>query len=478
MHKFGRVFRSLVLAQLATGCGGSPAVRPSGSSNAPLSARTAEPLSIPPAPSAAPVTEPVALVTGITLLRVDAEKPGEFYVDVRQDGKPWSGDFAPLLAQYAGTSFYQRAVALTSCSGWLDAACKTAPDPKACAEAVRARPDGPCGPQRKNEQVAVKGGVVYAVSAATRGRDARVLLKALFPSFRDWEHAWLAARLYFMHAQLEDRDIVLSRQQDRWLVTGESKPAYVGGGPMLQHWKISLELRDDGSLLDKSSSASSYVRAVPGRRPTGLVRADSAAPTTLGRFFARAAHFEAASVVSFERVANELQRFGAPTPLVRRAAAAAKDELRHAKSMGKLRARFGAGELPLRVRKQLPRTFYAFARENAIEGCIFETYAALEAHYMCAAAGDASIRSRYVQIARDETRHAELAWDIHVWALTKLAPAQRRRITRGQVRALDGLRAEVQLPKEPALHMDAGLPLPRRARALCDAFFAERLLAA
>ena len=49
-----------------------------------------------------------------------------------------------------------------------------------------------------------------------------------------------------------------------------------------------------------------------GRLPEGLCAAPIASRDAAGAFFARSAHLEAASVVAFERMARELERFGAP----------------------------------------------------------------------------------------------------------------------------------------------------------------------
>lgn len=61
-----------------------------------------------------------------------------------------------------------------------------------------------------------------------------------------------------------------------------------------------------------------------GRRPEGLVAAaDCESGDPVGAFFAAAAHLEAASVLSFERLADELTMLGAPSDSSRRRARAA-----------------------------------------------------------------------------------------------------------------------------------------------------------
>src|SRR5581483_8821062 len=78
-----------------------------------------------------------------------------------------------------------------------------------------------------------------------------------------------------------------------------------------------------------------------GRRPEGLARAKSHG-VGVGAFFADAARLEAASVVAFERLAEELRARGAPDDLVRDVLRAARDEVRHARSTKRMAERFGA----------------------------------------------------------------------------------------------------------------------------------------
>src|SRR5436190_13763000 len=52
------------------------------------------------------------------------------------------------------------------------------------------------------------------------------------------------------------------------------------------------------------------------------------------------------------------------------------------------------------------------------EGCIGETVAALEAREALARASDPAVRAVLARIARDEARHAELAWRTVAWALS------------------------------------------------------------
>ena len=54
----------------------------------------------------------------------------------------------------------------------------------------------------------------------------------------------------------------------------------------------------------------------PGRRPEGLAPSTATGACAVGRYFADAAHLEAASVHAFRRLARELTAHGAPSSLV------------------------------------------------------------------------------------------------------------------------------------------------------------------
>jgi hypothetical protein len=92
------------------------------------------------------------------------------------------------------------------------------------------------------------------------------------------------------------------------------------------------------------------------------------------------------------------------------------------------------------------------ALENAVEGCVHETFAAARAAWQASYASDPSVRSLSAVLAADEAAHADLAADVHAWACSVLPPrdAQRDKAAR---RA-----AWAQLANNPA-------PVTRRPRA-------------
>jgi hypothetical protein len=183
---------------------------------------------------------------------------------------------------------------------------------------------------------------------------------------------------------------------------------------------------------------------------------------------------EGASIHAFEQLRVDLTYLGAPPELVDAADRAARDEEGHARTVTGLARRCGAEPAFRLTGRRRSRDIEAIARHNAVEGCIRETYAALLAHWQAARAEDPGLRVAFGRIARDETRHAGLAWAIARWADTKLSPSGQKRVARARSRAVRAL--ERQLGREPHhdLVRQAGLPHANEARALLGAMM-ERL---
>jgi hypothetical protein len=84
-------------------------------------------------------------------------------------------------------------------------------------------------------------------------------------------------------------------------------------------------------------------------------------------------------------------------------------------------------ELPAE-RTAPPRPLFEVALENAVEGCVRETYGAVVGLVEAQTSADASLRRAMRSIAVDECRHAELAWAVHAWAMARLHAEERRRV--------------------------------------------------
>jgi len=158
-----------------------------------------------------------------------------------------------------------------------------------------------------------------------------------------------------------------------------------------------------------------------------------------GRWFARAAANEAASVQSFRCLARELRRSPLGQVFSGRLRRAARQEIRHARLM-RARARSHGVEIIGRSFHAAPeRTLVEIALENAREGCVNETYAALVALHQSGHAADAELRDEFLEIALDETAHADLAWRLHEAFLIELQPSEATAVQTALRDALDAL---------------------------------------
>ncbi len=183
-------------------------------------------------------------------------------------------------------------------------------------------------------------------------------------------------------------------------------------------------------------------------------------------WLARAAHDEAASVHAFEALARELADHDAPPELLARLRAAGRDEVRHAARVTAL-ARARGAEPPTPTIAATPiRGLQAIATENAIEGCVRETWAALSAAHQALHADDPALRRIYAEIAADEARHAELAWSLDTWLSGQLGPAARAMVAHARAAAVRELAAWIDgAHDEPAL-LALGVPAQATARRL------------
>jgi rubrerythrin len=215
-------------------------------------------------------------------------------------------------------------------------------------------------------------------------------------------------------------------------------------GPQLRD---TIDVRRDGSAGSLMVEALGDSGCVVGRRPEGLVAAlPRTAASRLGVFFANIARLEAAAVFAFQRMARELSLLGAPAELIARCLSAANDELRHARLTAALAQRFGAVPVAPAITAHGLRSRFEIALENAVEGCVRETYGALVAHHQAQLARDPEVAAVMRAIAPDETRHAELAWRVAAWLEPQLSAARRAQLAEARRRASVELMREVQAP--------------------------------
>jgi hypothetical protein len=195
-----------------------------------------------------------------------------------------------------------------------------------------------------------------------------------------------------------------------------------------------------------------------GRRPLGFVE------DGIGSYLGRCARLEAASVAAFRELAAQLVRFAAPAELVRRCAAAAIEEEGHAALLAGL-----AGEDVEGVAwRDDGASLLAVATHNAVEGCVHEAWAAVEAAWQARAATDPRLRAAMARIAAEEAEHAQLAWDLHAWLIGQLEEDERTAVIAGQRAALE------RLPRSVATDGPAELGMPEAGvlRAMATRFAA------
>lgn len=129
---------------------------------------------------------------------------------------------------------------------------------------------------------------------------------------------------------------------------------------------------------------------------------------------------EHASVAAFSRFAAELLAFGAPAALVDGAHRAARDEIRHARLAFGLASAYAGRRIapagfPFPGHVPLTPDLATLAAATTREGAVGETVVALLAAQALETASDPAVRYFLDVIARDEARHADLAWRSVRW---------------------------------------------------------------
>lgn len=251
-----------------------------------------------------------------------------------------------------------------------------------------------------------------------------------------------------------------------WELTVESGHT-CGAGAKHERHVLSVSTEGEVAIVSTTLIEAGNPGCAIGRRPEGLVLGDVApCDDSVGAFFAEAACLEAASVEAFDRLAAELVALGAPAELVEAARASREDEVRHARMTAKMAKRFGAEPRPAMIEVGAVRTAFEIALENAVEGCVRETFGALVAHHQAAQASDRNIAAMMGVIAEDETRHAALAWDVAGWLEPQLSASERAEVNAAREAALAHLRSEIGVEPAAGLRVQAGMPDAARATHL------------
>src|SRR5207253_8687625 len=115
------------------------------------------------------------------------------------------------------------------------------------------------------------------------------------------------------------------------------------------------------------------------------------------------------------------------------------------------------------------RTLVELASENAVEGCVRETYGAAVAAWQGQWAGHASVRRVMRSIAIDEAEHAALGWAVDAWARSRLSRAGRAALDDCRACALTELRDQIGEPVATESAIALGLPGREDAAKLVSA---------
>lgn len=212
-----------------------------------------------------------------------------------------------------------------------------------------------------------------------------------------------------------------------------------------------------------------------GRRPRGLEAPRKSRASrrknenALGNYFANAAHLEAASVHAFRILRRELGAYAAPKNLLDAAKRAEQDEVRHARVTARIARAHGSKPPKVLVKRTGQRSLEAIATENAMEGCVRETFGALVAMWQAEHANDAHVADAMKTIAIDETSHAQLAWNVAAWAENRLDAKARKRVNAAKNKAIRDLEMEIVSDAHPDLIARAGLPSAEQQRRLLTA---------
>lgn len=199
--------------------------------------------------------------------------------------------------------------------------------------------------------------------------------------------------------------------------------AHLRGDVVLQEYSAGLGVHIGDRL---GIAQGGCIAGRPCRTAEGMVALLPKVPdgSPLAMRWAAAAQGEWASVPAFLQLALDLRSLGAPVALIRRALAAAADEVRHTQACVQQARRWESPVVlppPQALRAPLvgESGLVRLAVESWLDGCLGEGRAALEAREAARRAHDPAARRIQAMIARDEARHAELAWHVLDWALAR-----------------------------------------------------------
>ncbi|WP_020559812.1 ferritin-like domain-containing protein [Thiofilum flexile] len=211
-------------------------------------------------------------------------------------------------------------------------------------------------------------------------------------------------------------------------------------------------------------------RPMPGRAPHGL-HISALAPIAfnpIGQYLADMTAMETAAITAFRYLARELEAYGAPDKLIARAYQAADEEVRHAEMAGLLSEAYGGIAASVQVDDFRLRSLYEIALENAVEGCVHETFAAACGLWQSQQAELGVFRQVIGHITDEEMDHAALSWDIYQWIMPQLSALEQAHIREAQAEAIHNLMQDFKQESDSQIQQAFGLPAHADAARLFE----------
>lgn len=224
----------------------------------------------------------------------------------------------------------------------------------------------------------------------------------------------------------------------------------------------------------KGSSGERYVLCaydyqipcIAGRLPAGIAfTQESEVQQEVGAYFAQLAYLEEAATIAFSFLASELAALQAPESFGLEAERAREDEQDHMLLTQALTQRYSGTLREVEVAPFTQRPLVEIAMDNAVEGCVRETYGTLMAMWQSLTAEDLVVRAVMEKIALDETRHAALSWEIARWLWPQLSAEEQAQCREAQSKAITALQAEIA--NEPSAELVRLAGFPTAAQASC-----------
>lgn len=185
--------------------------------------------------------------------------------------------------------------------------------------------------------------------------------------------------------------------------------------------------------------------------------------------WAKDAALEHASVAEFSRIALALLAHGAPSVLVAAAQRAALDEVEHAGIAFAIASALGGrvvgpGPLDLSAIHVAP-SLTSLVRETIADGCVGEGLASLELAVAADEARSPAMAEAIRTMAADERRHAELGYDIVLWAIEIAGEDERAEIADALVETIAALQHALDTRDDEPSDTDAPAGLGRLTAA-------------